>query len=167
MKIKSRQRIITTLLIITCVILGSLIGSGIALADEIFYYLEIGWNDIYGTQDEWTGSTGWSYDVHCREWMNYTQTRVDFDYIHYYNGSSDATYPTYLDTYVYDKYGYDVQYYFTFNAYRIDGINRTCDPLVDFTMDELSSSNNLVFVQQLVSYLGFTFSDYVITFAQY
>jgi len=163
---KITPKSISLTIVLTCIILSAIIGTGIAFADTIYQQLNTGWNYIGGTQDEWTGSTGYSYDVDCWEWMNSDKTRVDFDSIHYDNGSSDATYPTYADTYVYDEYGYDVQYYFTFNAYRIDGINRTCDPSPDFSMDNLSSSNNTIFVQQLVNYLGSTFSDYVITTSQ-
>jgi len=165
MRIRKNYKFTLVALLLTSIISGSLLGVGVVLAHDTWQELNVGWNYIYGYQDE---SPAWSYELDAWEWLKSDKTRVDFDSVHYYDGEGHEAYDPYFnELIVFDQDYNDWTTYWTFNGWDIEGINRTCDPSPNFIMDTISSSNEYVILQQYVTYGAGRFSDYVITWVEY
>jgi hypothetical protein len=138
---------------------GMLLGSGIALASDIWESLSPGFNHVGGTQTE---GSWWQYDADYYDWMNSGSTRADSISTSYTNGSVDNQNATFKWLYIYDEYGYDTQVFWNFVDYQINWTPLSGNTAN--TMDQLSTSNNYVLHQQYIEYSVGTYSDYVISY---
>ncbi|OGO39902.1 MAG: hypothetical protein A2147_05810 [Chloroflexi bacterium RBG_16_57_8] len=142
-------RFALVVLLLASILAGTLLGSGLALAD-LYFELSVGWNYLGGTQ---CNGAQWSWDEDMWEWMSSDRSRVDFDSAHYYNGQSNRWDTIFGDTWIYDKLGRDVyNCEWAFSGWHIQGINRTADLDPDFSMDELDATCDTVYVYQYVYY---------------
>ncbi len=153
-----KNKKLVVLVVIACLIIGTILGTQLALADTIYYTLTTGWQNVTGNQSE---SPWWSYDVSGLYNMNAAKTTVYFDSIRYYNGSGDGYNPYFFDTWIYDNLGYHSFQHVGFTGQYINGINRTLNPEPDDCFDQMSASNDNVILQQYIKRLGSTYSDWV------
>ena len=140
------------------VVLGALLGTGIALAGDIQWQMESGYQ-AYGPSRMSCSACGtpWAFPYHYYD-EDYTGTADDYypdatEFLlgdgHYANGySDDPTNNWFAGTRLYDSTGSDAFWDFTFSNYDVDGINRTAQ--YDHTWDGLSSSDQSVFSTQWV-----------------
>lgn len=135
-------------ILVISIILGVMLGSGIALAEPMLWFdLDIGWNYLDGELTDW----GYGFSTSHWEWMNSSRTRVDLDDTRHWDGWDDPPWTAkYGILWVYDEYGYDTKDFWYFSGFNLEGNDLYYD--TNWTMDQLSSSNNYVYTQQLINY---------------
>jgi|WetSurMetagenome_2_1015567.scaffolds.fasta_scaffold21462_2 hypothetical protein len=142
-------------ILLISIVLGTIVGSGAALADDDYFNLSVGWNYLSGTHAD----DGWGYNFAHWESMSSDRTRVDIDDTYYTNGWDTPPWTAKFGVLtVYDAYGRDYQDYYTFLSQNVENCNTYAD--TNLTMDELDEDDDVVVCQQRISY-GVTFSDNV------
>ena len=153
------RRLPFALILVIAVLLGVMLGSGVALANDRWFDLVSGWNYLDGYQSD----NGWGYTFYYWEWRNSSSTEVDVgDGIRYWNGwDVDPWEAKFGILWIYDEYGYDTDDFWNFNGFAIEGCDLSSSP--QWTMDQLNSNNNYAICQQLIRY-GTMFSDNVFAY---
>jgi hypothetical protein len=141
------------------VFVGLLLGSSVALAYDHFQALTPGsWVTLSGWMDE---TPAWSYNASHYEYLNAAKTQAEITDTCYWNGYGDQYNPIFYPLYMYDEYGYDSTCFLDYWGLYVNNVSYVWKD-TNWTMDQLSSANNNVVCQQMVRYLGYTYSDHVV-----
>jgi len=161
MRDRVTRRATLVLVLAGVALLGVLLGSGVALADDIWRTLSIGWNDLEGDVNEYPY---WMYTVSHWEYMNSARTEVEvFDTAYTDGWSSEVSDAEFGVMYIFDEYGRDTGGpFFNFAYLDVDDCDYYATTYWD--MDELDDNDNYAVIRQYIWDFYGAASDYVIAY---